>query len=238
MVEAKILLAAVSQPFQWAPLHFVANEIESIRAVIPPHVPVDLLGDADRLEVKFDATPTTEAILQKLPGAAILHLACHGLQNRQNPLDSGFVMRDSMLTVAKLMALHLNKAFLAFLSACETAKGDESQPDQAIHLAATMLFAGFRSVVGTMWYVEVLFVTLARGPDDRLIGRWTILMGPLSLRPYTKSYIAQGQTCWIPTRSPTLWIWRSGSYERRGSPRVAGHLMCILEHDFGNGIKH
>jgi CHAT domain-containing protein len=49
------------------------------------------------------------------------------------------------------MELDLSKAFLAFLSACETARGDEGQPDQTVHLAATMLFAGFRSVVATMW---------------------------------------------------------------------------------------
>jgi CHAT domain-containing protein len=40
---------------------------------------------------------------------------------------------------------------LAFLSACETAKGDKTIPDEAMHLAATLLFAGFRGVVATMW---------------------------------------------------------------------------------------
>ena len=58
---------------------------------------------------------------------------------------------DEMLTVSQLLSLNLSRAFFAFLSACETAKGDEKQPDQAIHLAATMLFVGFRSVIGTMW---------------------------------------------------------------------------------------
>jgi CHAT domain-containing protein len=50
-----------------------------------------------------------------------------------------------------LMQLKLPKALFAFLSACETAQGDREQPDQAIHLAAAMLFTGFRSVVATMW---------------------------------------------------------------------------------------
>ena len=159
--DAKILLAAVSKPFKWARLHFVAAEIESIRTAIPSHVPVDFLGDFQCPEVKRTAMPTTNAILRKLPEATVLHLACHGHQDRHNPLDSGFVMQDSMLTVAKLMALDLDKAFLAFLSACETAKGDQAQPDQAIHLAATMLFVGFRSVVGTMWYVDFMLLTVA-----------------------------------------------------------------------------
>ena len=92
--------------------------------------------------------------MEKLPEASILHLACHGHQDPHNPLESGFIMHDGMLTVAKLMSLNLDHAFFAFLSACETAKGDKAQPDQAIHLAATTLFSGFKSVVATMWYVQ------------------------------------------------------------------------------------
>jgi CHAT domain-containing protein len=72
-------------------------------------------------------------------------------QDHECALKSGFLMRDELLTVSSLMSLHLPNAFLAILSACETAKGDASQPDQAVHLAATMLYIGFKSVVGTMW---------------------------------------------------------------------------------------
>jgi CHAT domain-containing protein len=81
----------------------------------------------------------------------IVHIACHGTQNATNPLSSGFCLSDSTLSVSRLMNLDLKHAFLAFLSACETAKGDQTQPDQTIHLAAAMLFVGFRSVVATMW---------------------------------------------------------------------------------------
>ncbi|KAJ7883112.1 hypothetical protein B0H13DRAFT_2047216 [Mycena leptocephala] len=42
---------------------------------------------------------------------------------------------------------------LVFLSVYETAMGDEKVPDEPIRLAAMMLFAGFRGVVGTMWSV-------------------------------------------------------------------------------------
>jgi hypothetical protein len=52
------------------------------------------------------------------------------------------------------MQLKLDDTFLAFLSACATAKGDKDQPDQVMHLAAAMLFSGFKSVVATMWYVD------------------------------------------------------------------------------------
>jgi CHAT domain-containing protein len=80
----------------------------------------------------------------------ILHLACHGVQDL-NPLNSGLLLQDGKLTIEKIMELDLPHAVLAYLSACETAKGDRNAPDQAVHLAASMLFCGFRSVIGTMW---------------------------------------------------------------------------------------
>jgi CHAT domain-containing protein len=82
--------------------------------------------------------------------AHILHLACHGIQ-ASNALQSAFLLSDKKLTIEHIMRLRLPHAVLAFLSACQTAKGSEDQPDQAVHLAASMLFCGFRSVVGTMW---------------------------------------------------------------------------------------
>ncbi|KAF8441750.1 CHAT domain-containing protein, partial [Boletus edulis BED1] len=41
-----------------------------------------------------------------------------------------------------------------YLSACHTTVGDEESPDEEIHLASAMQFAGFRSVIGTMWAVD------------------------------------------------------------------------------------
>jgi CHAT domain-containing protein len=82
--------------------------------------------------------------------AHVLHLACHGVQ-ASNPLQSAFLLSDHRLTIEHIMRLRLPRAVLAFLSACQTAKGSEDQPDQAVHLAASMLFCGFRSVVATMW---------------------------------------------------------------------------------------
>jgi CHAT domain-containing protein len=56
-----------------------------------------------------------------------------------------------MLKVSQIMQQTMPNASLAFLCACETAMGDKQLPDEAIHLGATMLFAGFRGVVATMW---------------------------------------------------------------------------------------
>jgi CHAT domain-containing protein len=53
------------------------------------------------------------------------------------------------------MEFELDRPWFAYLSACETAKGDAKQPDQVMHLAAAMLFAGFKHVVATMWCAEL-----------------------------------------------------------------------------------
>jgi CHAT domain-containing protein len=80
----------------------------------------------------------------------ILHLACHGVQD-PDPLKSAFLLRDGRFTIGDIMQLDMSHAVLAYLSACQTAKGDRNAPDQAVHLAASMLFCGFKSVIGTMW---------------------------------------------------------------------------------------
>ena len=45
-------------------------------------------------------------------------------------------------------------ANLAYLSACQTSTGDEKLSEEAVHLAAGMLAAGYRGVVATMWSIS------------------------------------------------------------------------------------
>lgn len=79
-----------------------------------------------------------------------MHFACHGFQDLEQPLDSGLMLSNGRLKVSVIMrrpendtALDTKKYMsLAFLSACETAKADRAAPDEAIHLAATLLFKG------------------------------------------------------------------------------------------------
>jgi CHAT domain-containing protein len=102
-----------------------------------------------------DDSTTQGNIAASLESAQLIHVASHGIQHPLEPLKSGLCLNDGVLTVERLMRLDLKDAFFAFLSACETAKGDKDQPDQTIHLAATLLFTGFKSIIGTMWYVSL-----------------------------------------------------------------------------------
>jgi CHAT domain-containing protein len=92
-------------------------------------------------------------VVSLLPSTHIVHFACHGKQDSGNPLlDSSLVLDGGQqLKVSEILKQSIPNASLAFLSACETALGDQNLPDESMHIAATLLFAGFRGVVGTMW---------------------------------------------------------------------------------------
>ncbi|KAJ7648606.1 CHAT domain-containing protein, partial [Mycena polygramma] len=131
-------------------------------AVIQERVPdlPPLPGAREELKRITERTPATvETALDHLGQSSLVHFACHGVQDSEQPLDSGLVLNDGRLKVSQLMRRrdvpNINKPMsLAFLSACETAKGDETVPDEAMHLAATQLFAGFRGIVATMWTIN------------------------------------------------------------------------------------
>ena len=83
-----------------------------------------------------------------------VHLACHGLPNREQPFSSAFALHDGHLTIQRLIGCDLENPEFAYLSACHTTVGYADGLDEAIHLASAMQFAGFRSVIGTMWAVD------------------------------------------------------------------------------------
>ena len=82
-----------------------------------------------------------------------IHLACHGKQDATDPTQSAFHLYDGPLTLSALMNTTSDNAELAFLSACQTAVGDEKIPEESVHLAAGMLVVGFKGVIATMWSI-------------------------------------------------------------------------------------
>ncbi|CAE7207153.1 unnamed protein product [Rhizoctonia solani] len=97
------------------------------------------------------ATPST--VLDAMEQHDWVHLACHAHQNVYDPTKSGFFLHDGILDLAAINRRSFNRKGLAFLSACQTAAGDEALPDEAVHLASGMLMAGYSSVIATMWSV-------------------------------------------------------------------------------------
>ena len=100
-----------------------------------------------------DSPSSIDKVLSCLSSVSMVHFACHGMQDLENPLESALLLSDGPMKISQIMEKSLVNASLAFLSACDTAAGDMTAPDESIHIAAAMLFAGYRGVVGTMWCV-------------------------------------------------------------------------------------
>ena len=112
------------------------------------------IGSVATLTCVQDQDATTAKVAEELQKHEFVHLACHGIPEQKRPFESGFALGDGLLKVDNLMRYDLQNAQFAYLSACHTTVGDEESPDEVIHLAAAVQFAGFRSVIGTMWAVD------------------------------------------------------------------------------------
>ncbi|KAG9121183.1 hypothetical protein FRC07_002967 [Ceratobasidium sp. 392] len=97
---------------------------------------------------------TISAVLSAIPEHSWVHFACHASQNLNRPTMSAFHLQGGALDLATLTRSSLPHARLAFLSACQTATGDESLPEEAVHLAAGIMAAGYRTVVASMWSID------------------------------------------------------------------------------------
>ncbi|KDN35926.1 hypothetical protein RSAG8_11189, partial [Rhizoctonia solani AG-8 WAC10335] len=98
-----------------------------------------------------------EAVLDAMERQDCVHLACHAHQSVNDPTKSGFFLHDGTLDLVSIMGRSFKNKGLAFLSACQTAMGDQTLPDETVHLASSMLTAdklGYHSVIATMWSVR------------------------------------------------------------------------------------
>ncbi|KAG9087935.1 hypothetical protein FS749_002547 [Ceratobasidium sp. UAMH 11750] len=96
----------------------------------------------------------TDTVLKAMEDHSWVHFACHASQNKTDPMKSAFHLHDGDLDLATISRKPLKKAQLAFLSACQTATGDDVLPDESIHLAAGLLMAGYSTVIATMWSID------------------------------------------------------------------------------------
>jgi CHAT domain-containing protein len=104
----------------------------------------------------LDSAATATFILEEMPKYAVSHLACHGKWNASEPLDSSLSMYDEDLTLARLLQrVRLDNSRLVVLSACESGTGHSYNKvsEEFVGLPAGFIFAGARSVVGSLWSV-------------------------------------------------------------------------------------
>ncbi|KAG1871730.1 CHAT domain-containing protein [Suillus subalutaceus] len=128
-------------------LDSVEPELELVRSLLlhPPTVSFTKITSIDATKSRAQCA---------LRDNTWVHFACHGTQKFDEPFNSAFHMRDHPLSLLNITQMDLSRHQFAFLLACETAVGVPRSPDEVIHLAAGLQFAGVKSVVGTLWKVN------------------------------------------------------------------------------------
>jgi hypothetical protein len=94
-----------------------------------------------------------ESVVGGMETHSWIHFACHAMQDTAEPTKSAFCLHDGRLELAAIITKSFRHADFAFLSACQTATGDEKLSEEAIHLAAGLILAGYRGVIATMWSI-------------------------------------------------------------------------------------
>ncbi|KAF8431281.1 CHAT domain-containing protein [Boletus edulis BED1] len=144
--DLRLLLVGQPPSYGQDPLRGVVPELGHIRTVVGTSACTTLLESS---------VGTVEEVLGLMKDADWVHFVCHGIQDAAKPSESGLCLAyGRRLKISDIIGLSRSRGGLAFLSACQTAMGDEGLTNEAIHIAAGMLFAGYGGVIGTMWSIN------------------------------------------------------------------------------------
>lgn len=111
-----------------------------------------------------------QTICSEIRNKKIIHFACHGSFNPENPALSGIMLSDGFLNTYDFMNSNM-KASLTVLSACETAVVEVAKGDEVEGLVRSIQYAGSRFVVASLWKVadestKDLFIHFYNGTGD------------------------------------------------------------------------
>jgi len=115
--------------------------------------------EAEEVARLFNTEPyiRTEATKDKIKSLStdmdVIHLACHGKFEPEEPMSSHIKLADGKLTSQEIFDLRF-RANLLVLSACETAISDISSGDELIGLTRASIYAGTPSLIASLWRVN------------------------------------------------------------------------------------
>lgn len=96
---------------------------------------------------------TLSAAEQGLRGAGVLHMAAHARFNASDPLASGVVLADGVLTARDILTMRSPALDLVALSACETGISDVDPGEELVGLSRALIFAGADALIASLWKV-------------------------------------------------------------------------------------
>jgi len=144
-------------------LRGVKYKKEAVLKMLPTYF---ILGVHDHLSAHL--------IIQSLEHCSIVHFACYGLINNNNPSksglvfqkqdNSGYLVQDAM-SVHNVSKLKPARVRIAYLSACSTAENGAARlRDEVIYVVSGFQVAGFAHVVGCLWpSADAVCVEVAKG---------------------------------------------------------------------------
>lgn len=150
----------VAAPAGSSPSEAMIWEAEEVRRHLKPGSGVILTGPR----------ATRAAVLERLAGPDLIHLAVHGVARPDAPLDSCLHLVDrAEITVGDMMQARL-RARLVVLSACESSIPGFANVDELESLPAGVLEAGAAAVIATLWSVNdyATFLFMSRFYDGWL----------------------------------------------------------------------
>jgi CHAT domain-containing protein len=111
------------------------------------------VADRFRTSALLDEQANRAALMRSAPGAAVIHLSCHGSFDSDDPLSSGLLLADGVLSARDLMELSL-QADLVTVSACESGFSRTSKGEELEGVSRALLYAGSSSSLLALWQVN------------------------------------------------------------------------------------
>lgn len=172
--EEKAELAAIGinfhkdDPRRLPPLHQAEPEAQAI-------------ADIYKTRAIIGTAATESAVKYALTHSRRVHISTHGRHNVSAPAFQCVYVQpdkdnDGVIYAYELLRLDLHGLDLVTLSACETALGRFDVADNLRGIPATLLIAGVRTIVATLWPVESntaarffeLFYTVLKNTESKL----------------------------------------------------------------------
>jgi tetratricopeptide (TPR) repeat protein len=171
--ESKLLIVAMPKTLGKSDLRGVKKEVSEIQKAVESTFSYQSL-----------IQPSAKTVLDQLRQYDVVHFACHGMPDHIDLFNSSLLLQEDgqesvdKLTVRQISDANLERAGIAYLSACSTAENRaEELVDEVIHLASAFQVAGFGHVIASIGPSDdEICVKMARGfygrlKDDYAVGR-------------------------------------------------------------------
>src|SRR5205807_4335662 len=133
---------------------------------------------------------TKSEVLVRFPEAGLVHVDAHAFFDPDDPLESGIVLADGVLTAREILQHRLH-ADLLVLSACESGQVGSLGGEELAGLSQAFLQTGVRSLLVSLWrvndpataaFMQAFYTARQAGADKALALRQAMTQIQLDLR--------------------------------------------------------